>query len=165
MRLLIPLVAVAVLLLGCAGGSSDGAPGPTADAREPTEAERLGNEIGDTYLLLLEDAKAMLALNVTPAQLRAGLDELQTDYRVRMANLACLRQALDEEEQLAVTRAADARIVAGGGHETPWLTQAATRYVSDPALVTLINALPTARLYAFPDQLARVRPGEQILCQ
>jgi hypothetical protein len=165
MRPLILLIGIALLLLGCGGGSSGGEPGPTADAREPDEAERLGNEIGDTYLLLLEDAKAMLALDVTPAQLRAGLDELETDYRVRLANLACLREALDEQTKLAVTRAADARIIAGGGHETPWLSQAATRYASDPALVNLINALPAVRLYAFPDQLARVRPGEQILCQ
>jgi hypothetical protein len=159
MQRLIALLAIAAAVLAC-GGSNDAAPLP-----QPASAtNQTGREIGETYFLLLEDAKAMLALELPAPQLRLALRSLQEDYRVRFANLGCLREALDAEEQLPVTRAADEVIFRGGGQDMAWLTQASTRYASDPELSTLLAQLPSVRLYAFFDQLARVRPGEQILC-
>jgi hypothetical protein len=149
-----------ILAVSCSGSSSAGEPTTPATSGP----DQLGREIGETYLLFLADAEAMLDLNLPAAQLRPALRSLESDYRVRLANLGCLRETYDAETQLAVTRAADAHIFANGAADTAWLQQATARHASDSELSTLLNQLPSIRLYAFFDQLSRVRPGEQILC-
>ena len=161
-RTLCLLALLAVWSPAC--GGSDELPAPDATQATESDATLLGKEIGETYLLLMADAKAMLELDLPAEQLRSGLRFMASDYRVRFANLGCLRQALGEDDQLEATRAADAEVFAGGGQDTRWLSEAAQRYGGDPELTQLLTELPAVRLYAFFDQLARVRPGEHVLC-
>jgi len=45
-----------------------------------------------------------------------------------------------------------------------WLEQAKTRHAADAEMPALLAGIETLRLYAFLDELARLRPGETILC-
>jgi hypothetical protein len=160
MRPLILLLALPILALACRGGSQD----DTSAASDVSPAVQLGREIGDTYLLLLSDAKAMLELNLPAEQLRPALRVLRDDYRVRFANLGCLREDIDEVDRPQVARTADDYVSINGGGDTAWLTQAKSRYAADPEITALLADIETLRVYAFFDQLARVHPGETVQC-
>jgi hypothetical protein len=160
MRALILLFTLPLLAFACSGGSQDEA----TSASDVSPAVQFGREIGDTYLLLLSDAKAMLELNLPAEQLRPALRMLRDDYRVRLANLGCLREDLDANDRPQVARTADDYVSINGGEDTAWLTQAKTRYASDPEIPALLTGIEGLRVYAFFDQLARQHPGETILC-
>jgi hypothetical protein len=154
------VVLIALLIAACSGGHED--PQPTPDAA--SSPELLGREIGETEALLAEDAKAMLALGLSADRLRPALGTLIEDYRVRLANLGCLRQAMPVDDRMAVTRAADALVLTNGAREGAWLDQAEGRYAGDAGIRELLTELRVVRLYAFFDQLAAIKPGETILC-
>ena len=160
MRQLILILAILVFAGACGGGSGDVAPVPD----EASGPERLGREIGETYLLLLDDARAMLDLNLPADQMRLALRLLRDDYRVRFANLGCLRQDMGASDQAEVERLADDYVNINGGQDSTWLTQGTQRYSADPEVPTLLAEIQGLRIYAFFDQLARMRPGEHILC-
>jgi hypothetical protein len=160
MRPLILLLALSMLALACSGGSQEEA----TSASDVSPAVQLGREIGDTYLLLLSDAKAMLELNLPAEQLRPALRMLRDDYRVRFANLGCLREGLDASDRPQVSRTAEDYVSINSGQDTAWLTQAKTRYASDPEISALLTGIEGLRIYAFFEQLARQHPGETILC-
>jgi hypothetical protein len=160
MRSLILALAIALLLITCSGGSKDPAPTPAATSA----ARQLGREIGDTYLLMLDDTKAMLALNLPADQLKPALRALTEDYRVRFANLRCLREGMAEDERSQVGQAAEDSLSASDGQDTSWLTQAKTRYATDPDIPSLLADIEGLRAYAFLDELARLHPGETVQC-
>jgi len=160
MRLLIAIV-VPVLLASACGSNAD-APAPVPD--EVSGPERLGREIGETYLLLLAAARGTLELNLPAEQAQPDLSRLRDDYRVRFANLGCLRQAMSPSEQAEVKRLADDYVQINGGQDTTWLTQGTQRYAADPQIPALLVEVQALRTYAFFDELARVRPGETIAC-
>ena len=159
-----PSVLLAALLLGLsvACGGDPGGVAPVPD--EASGPERLGREIGETYLLLLDDARAMLDLNLPAEQMRLALRLLRDDYRVRFANLGCLRQDMGASDQAEVERLADDYVNINGGQDSTWLSQGTQRYSADPEVPTLLTEIQGLRIYAFFDQLARTRPGEHILC-
>jgi len=159
-RFLLPLLVLALLATACSSGSKD--PQSVPDVVPATL--QLGREIGETFLLLLDDMKAMLALNLPVEQLRPALGMLRDDYRVRFANLGCLREAMEFNDRSQVQDIAAALVLARGGMDRPWLEQAKTRYAADAEMPGLLAGIETLRLYAFLDELARLRPGETILC-
>jgi hypothetical protein len=160
MRPLILFLTLPLLALACNGGSQHEA----TSASDVSPAVQLGREIGDTYLLLLADARAMLELNLPAEQLRPALRMLRDDYRVRLANLGCLREGLDADDRPQVARTADDYVSINGGEDTAWLTQARTRYAADAEIPSLLTGIEGLRIYALFDQLARQHPGETILC-
>jgi hypothetical protein len=155
-----PLLLATVLFAIACGGSESEKPVPD----EASGAERLGREIGETYLLLLDDARAMLGLNLPAEQMRASLNSLRDDYRVRFANLGCLRKEMPDGDQAEVERLADDYVQINGGQDTTWLTQGTQRYAADPQVPSLLAEIQGLRVYAFFDDLARLRPGEVIQC-
>ena len=159
-RFLPALLVLVLLATACSGGSKDPAPAPDV----APAAQQLGREIGETFLLLLDDTKAMLALNLPVEQLRPALGMLRDDYRVRFANLGCLSEAMEFNDRSQVQDIAAALVLARGGMDRPWLEQAKTRYAADAEMPGLLAGIETLRLYAFLDELARLRPGETILC-
>lgn len=160
MRPLILLLVLPLLALACRGGSQ----GATPPASDVSPAAQLGREIGDTYLLMMSDTKALLELNLPAEQLRPSLRMLRDDYRVRFANLGCLREAIDDVDRPQVARTADDYVSINSGQDTAWVTQAKTRYAPDPEIPALLADIEGLRIYAFFDQLARQHPGETILC-
>ena len=152
-------LAIALLLVACGG---DDATSPSRT--QTTPGEQLGREIGETYLTLLDDAEAMLALDLPAEQLRPALARLRDDYRVRFANLGCLRETLDASERQAVERAAAEYVAMSGPLEADWLRQATARYGSDPAIATLLAEVQSLQVYAFFEQLEASRPGETPVC-
>ncbi len=159
MRRLSLLIAFAAFAVACGGESQDATPTPRA-----TGQEQLGREIGETYLLLVEDTKAMLGLNLPAERLKPALRLLKEDYRVRFANLGCLRQGLQTEARLQVDRAAEDFVSANGGLGLTWLDQGSQRYAADSEIPALLIEIHALRVYASLDQLARLRPDEHILC-
>lgn len=160
MRHLILILAILVFAGACGGKSEDAAPVPD----EASGPERLGREIGETYLLLLDDATAMLDLNLPADQMRLALRMLRDDYRVRFANLGCLRQDMGASDQAEVERLADDYVNINGGQDSTWLTQGTQRYSADPEIPTLLAEIQGLRIYALFDELARMRPGEVLRC-
>jgi hypothetical protein len=160
MRPLIVPLTLSLLVLACSGGARDEA----ASASDVSPAIQLGREVGDTYLLLLSDAKAMLEFNLPAEQLRPALRALRDDYRVRFANLGCLREDLDDDDRPHVARTADDYVSINGGQDTAWLTQTRSRYAADSEIPSLLADIEALRVYAFFDQLARQHPGETVLC-
>jgi hypothetical protein len=154
------VVSLFALLISC-----DEAPeGATSPEQSTPEVELLGREIGETYLTLLEDAQALVELNLPAEQLRPALGRLRDDYRVRFANLGCVREELAASEKQAVERAAADYIDSAGPLDAGWLRQATARYSADAEVVTLLTDVQALQVYAFFDQLEETRPGETPVC-
>lgn len=161
MRYLILAALSAALALACGGGSKQEAELGTGT----TPAQQLGHEIGQTYLALLDDTLALLALRLPSEQLRPALSRLRDDYKVRFANLGCVREAMSDAERAEVERETGRYLDQNGPSDLAWLNQASSTYAASgpeiPALLTEINVLIQ---YAFFDLLQRQKPGETVTC-
>jgi hypothetical protein len=162
MRYLIPAALVLAFGLAC-GGDSKAADGPSLTTA--TRQVQLGREIGQTYFAMLDDTQAMLALRLPADQLRPALGMLRDDYKVRFANLGCIREDMSESDRAEVDRQARLYIDQNVPSDLPWLNEASSRYgVTDPAIPALLTEVKGLTQYAFFDLLRRQKPGETVTC-
>ena len=162
MRYLIPAALCLALGLACGGGSK-AADGPSVTTA--TREVQLGREIGQTYLAMLDDTQAMLAMHLPADQLRPALSRLRDDYKVRFANLGCLREDMNDAGRAEVDRQARLYIDQNGSSDLAWLNQASTTYgATDPAVPALLAEIKALNEYAFFELLQRQQPGETVQC-
>ncbi len=152
---LVPLVA-ASLAVSC--GVLDSSPSATPTS---TQAQSLGIEIAETYGQLLAQARVLVEPRPSAPAAREQLRLLREEYKVRLGNYACLRDA----EQAEVAASFDANRDVFLPADMAWFEDAASDYdLEDAVIRERLEDIETLHDYAFLERVAQSRPGQELLC-
>jgi hypothetical protein len=157
------LVIAAILAsfaVGC--GAISGSESPTAT---PSPSQSLGIEVAQTYGRLMEQTRLLVEPRPAAPEAKERLRLLREEYKVHFGNYACLRDTLNDADQVEVATTFDANRDAFLPEDMVWLEDAAGDYdLEDPAIRERLEDIETLDDYAFLERAAASRPGQTLLC-
>lgn len=168
------LVTVALIVVlvfaGAACGKKDAAPAAASSPEEQVRtvseaagtAENLGQKIGSSYVLTLEQAVAMVKDRLPAEELKTMLKEMKTGTIDIMVGLGKEREALSPEDRAVVDSVINRRIASVPMDLFNALRDGQTHYKDDAELFNLIADFNIISQYANFDLLKKQLPEEAL---